>query len=193
MQIPQDVVPLKERLLSWLRRRHGLDRQLERVLGRFTTYPADDFARFTRSAEARGLAPELAALPPPAPPQLAPAPESIAPGTFEVRFADLQARGDYDEMWELLAEDAQRAWGGRERFVDGMRRQAVEYQLLDARVSGVDIVPEWTDGRRNRTYRNVARLAVRYRIRHGWREVAMDRQVHLVPAAGGWRTLFYPV
>jgi len=184
---------LKERLFSWLQRRHGLDRLLERVLGRFTTYPADDFARFTRSAEARGQTPELAALPPAAPPQAAPAPESIAPGTFEVRFADLQSRGAYDEMWELLAEDAQRAWGGRAQFVEGMRRQAVEYQLLDARVSGVDIVPEWTDGRRNRTYRNVARLAVRYRIRHGWREVAMDRQVHLVPAAGGWRTLFYPV
>lgn len=170
-----------------------LGRLLERLLGRFTTYPADDFARFTHSAEARAQAPERAALPPAAPPQPAPEPASIAPATFEVRFADLHARAAYHEMWDLLAEDAQRAWGGRDSFVEGMRRQAAEYQLLDARVAGVDIVPVWTDGRRNRTYRNVARLAVRYRIRQGWREVAMDREVHLVPAAGGWRTLFYPI
>lgn len=95
-------------------------------------------------------------------------------------------------MWELLAEDAQRCWGSRQRFVERMRRQAGEYELLEARVDESRIVPEWTDRRRNRTYRNVARLEVRYRIRHGWREVAMHRQVHLVPAAGGWRTLYYP-
>lgn len=95
-------------------------------------------------------------------------------------------------MWDLLAEDAQRCWGSRESFVERMRRQAGEYEVLEARVDGSRIVPEWTDRRRNRTYRNVARLEVRYRIRHGREEVAMDRQVHLVPAAGGWRTLYYP-
>jgi hypothetical protein len=73
-----------------------------------------------------------------------------------------------------------------------MQRQASEFELLEAQVGGSEIVPEWTDRRRNRTYRNVARLDVRYRIRHGWRDVTMRRQVHLVPAAGGWRTLFYP-
>lgn len=95
-------------------------------------------------------------------------------------------------MWDLLAEDAQRSWGSQARFVERMRRQAAEFELIDAEVDTSSIVPEWTDQRRNRTYRNVARLEVRYRIRHGRREVAMRRQVHLVPAAGGWRTLFYP-
>lgn len=92
----------------------------------------------------------------------------------------------------MLAEDAQRSWGSRHQFVERMRRQAAEYELLGADVDETHIVPEWTDQRRNRTYRNVACLEVRYRIRHGMRELAMRREVHLVPAAGGWRTLFYP-
>jgi hypothetical protein len=134
----------------------------------------------------------VAALPPDAPPERPPEPASIAPGTFELKFTRLHQDRRFDVMWEMLAEDAQRSWGSRHAFVDRMRLQAGEYELLEASVDGSEIVPEWTDRRRNRTYRNVARLHVRYRIRHGWREVAMRRQVHLVPAAGGWRTLFYP-
>jgi hypothetical protein len=95
-------------------------------------------------------------------------------------------------MWDLLAEDAQRCWGSRQGFVERMGRQAAEYEVLDARVDASSIIPEWTDRLRNRTYRNVARLDMQYRVRQGWREMAMRRQVHLVPAAGGWRTLFYP-
>jgi hypothetical protein len=95
-------------------------------------------------------------------------------------------------MWDLLAEDAQRCWGSRESFIERMRRQTAEYEVLDARVDASSIVPEWTDQRRHRTYRNVARLDMEYRIRDGSREMSMQRQVHLVPAAGGWRTLFYP-
>ena len=134
----------------------------------------------------------MSALPPEAPPERPPDPTSIAPGTFELRFARLHRDRAFDAMWDLLAEDAQRSWGSREGFVERMRRQAAEFELIDAHVDGSSIVPEWTDRRRNRTYRNVARLDVRYRSRHGWREVAMRRQVHRVPAAGGWRTLFYP-
>lgn len=185
---------LKSQLNSRLRQWLVLDRLLDRLLGRFTTYPTRDFERFTRSSPvATRPGPELAALPPATEPLRPPEPASLAPGNFELRFAGLHSRRDYEPMWDLLAEDAQRCWGGRDRFVERMKRQSAEYELLDARVSEVDIVPEWTDRLRNRTYQNVARLAVRYRIRHGWREVAMDRQVHLVPAAGGWRTLFYPL
>ena len=185
---------LKHLVNTRLRRSPILDRLLDRLLGRFSTYPARDFQRFTRSNSGTlTSAGGLAALPPPTEPLRLPEPAALAPGTFELRFAGLHSRGDYVEMWDCLAEDAQRSWGGREHFVERMKKQGAEYELLDARVSGVDIVPEWTDRKGNRTYQNVARLAVRYRIRHGWREVAMDRQVHLVPAAGGWRTLFYPV
>lgn len=134
----------------------------------------------------------VSALPPTGPPERPPEPTSIAPGTFELRFNELQRQRRFDQMWDLLAEDAQRCWGSRQRFVERMRRQAGDYEVLEAQVDASRIVPEWTDRRRNRTYRNVARLEVRYRIRQGWREVAMRREVHLVPAAGGWRTLFYP-
>jgi hypothetical protein len=95
-------------------------------------------------------------------------------------------------MWEMLAEDAQRSWGGRDAFVAGMKAQSADIELLEADVRDVEIVAEWTDRRRKRTYKNVAALTVRYRLRHQWRELTMDRQVHLVPAAGGWRTLCYP-
>jgi len=161
------------------------------LAGHFTTWPADEFARFTRSAPREREA-TVSARPPEAPPVRSPDATSIAPGTFELRFAKLHQDQDFDVMWDMLAEDAQRSWGSRQEFVERMHRQASEFELLEARVGGSVIVPEWTDQHRNRTYRNVARLDVLYRIRHGWRDVTMRRQVHLVPAAGGWRTLFYP-
>lgn len=92
----------------------------------------------------------------------------------------------------MLAEDAQRSWGSADSFVERMGRQAGQVELLEAEVGSVAIVPEWTDHQRNRTYRNVARLSVRYRVKHDWRELTVNRQVHLVPAADGWRTLCYP-
>lgn len=174
-----------------LRRHPLLDRFLEWLAGHFTTWPADEFARFTQSAP-REPGAVVSALPPAAPPLRPPEAASIAPSTFELKFAKLHQDQDFEDMWDMLAEDAQRSWGSRQDFVERMRRQAAEYELLEAQIGGSEIVPEWTDRHRNRTYRNVARLDVRYRIRHGWRDVIMRRQVHLVPAAGGWRTLFYP-
>ena len=93
----------------------------------------------------------------------------------------------------MLAEDAQRSWGSEERFIHGMRLQEEgSAQLVEAEIGSVNIVPEWTDHNHNRTYRNVARLAVRYRLKQEWRELTVYRQVHLIPAADGWRTLCYP-
>ncbi len=80
-----------------------------------------------------------------------------------MRFMKLHAEGRFEEMWEMLAEDAQRAWGG------------------------------WTDHIHARTYDSVARLVMRYRVRQQWKEWSFDRQVHLVAADGGWRTLCYPM
>ena len=96
-------------------------------------------------------------------------------------------------MWAMLAEDAQRSWGSEDSFIRGMRLQEDgSAQLLEAEIGSVNIVPEWTDQSHNRTYRNVARLAVRYRLKQEWRELTVYRQVHLIPAADGWRTLCYP-
>ena len=174
-----------------IRRQPVLDRLWSWLAGHFTTWPADDFGRFLRSSNPEPE-PVVSALPPPAPPERPPDPTSIAPSTFELRFARLHQERSFDAMWDLLAEDAQRSWGSRQVFVERMRRQAAEYEVVGAEVDESRILPEWTDRHRNRTYRNVARLQVSYRIRDGGRELAMRREVHLVPAAGGWRTLYYP-
>ncbi len=123
----------------------------------------------------------------PAPPAL-----SIAPATFERRFMKLHAEGRFDEMWDMLAEDAQRAWGGREAFIRDMPRLGDETELLDMQVVSVAVVEGWTDRMHQRTYSNVARMVMRYRVRQQWREWTFDKQVHLIPASGSWRTLCYP-
>jgi hypothetical protein len=132
------------------------------------------------------------AFPPPIEPLRPPPPSSIAPATFEMRFMKLHAEGRFDEMWDMLAEDAQRAWGGREIFMCDMPRLDDGTELLDMQAVSVAVLEGWTDQTHQRTYSNVAQLVMRYRVRQQWREWTFDRQVHLVPAAGGWRTLCYP-
>lgn len=126
---------------------------------------------------------------------------ALAPSSFEQRFTRLQREEDYTSMWELLAGDAQREWGGRDRFVDALRREGnLGWRVLDVRVLGVQVLERWRDERRGRDYRGVARLDCRYRLQHEdgggaaapRREVELDRQVHLVPEGEGWRTLYYP-
>jgi hypothetical protein len=56
----------------------------------------------------------------------------------------------------------------------------------------VAMLERWTDPAHERTYMNVARVVMRYRIRHEQHDWTFDRQVHLLPASGGWRTLCYP-
>jgi hypothetical protein len=121
-----------------------------------------------------------------------PPPVSIAPATFERRFMTLHAEGRFDEMWEMLAEDAQREWGGRDAFIRDMPRLNDEIELIDLQVVSVAVVEGWTDPVHQRTYSNVAQMVMRYRVRQQWRERTFDRQVHLIPAAGGWCTLCYP-
>jgi hypothetical protein len=180
------------RLLRPLRRWPALEAALSRLLGRFTTWPSDEFGRFVGATMAGALPGGPAALPPTSEPMRPPPPVSIAPATFEMRFMKLQAQGRFDEMWEMLAEDAQRAWGGREAFIKGMPRLNDDMELLDMQVISVNVLEGWTDRMHQRTYRNVAQMVMRYRVRQQWREWTFDREVHLIPAAGGWRTLCYP-
>ena len=165
---------------------------MAKVSGQFTTWPADDFGRFVSASVGTGMAGVAAVLPPSIEPLRPPPPTSIAPATFEMRFMKLHAEGRFDEMWEMLAEDAQRAWGGREEFMREMPRFDDGTELLDVQAVSVAVLEGWTDQAHQRTYSNVARLVMRYRVRQQWREWTFDRQVHLVPAAGGWRTLCYP-
>ena len=179
-------------LVRRIRRWAALERLMARVAGQFTTWPADDFGRFVSASIGTGMGGPIAALPPMTEPTRPPPPTSIAPATFETRFMRLHAQGRFDEMWEMLAEDAQRAWGGRDVFMRDMPRLDAEVELLDMQVVSVKVLDDWTDQAHQRTYSNVARMVMRYRVRQQWREWTFDRQVHLVPAAGGWRTLCYP-
>jgi len=115
-----------------------------------------------------------------------------APDTCEMRFMRLHAEGRFEEMWDMLAEDAQRAWGGLQNFVREMPRLDEWMEIVDMQVASVTLLDSWTDHMHGRTYNNVARLVMRYRVRQQWKEWSFDRQVHLVPASSGWRTLCYP-
>jgi hypothetical protein len=170
--ITQHLASMVKRLVRFLRKFRAV--LLVRIAEQFRSWPEAD------------LPFESEALPPPPP-------TSIAPATFERRFMQLHAQGRFDEMWEMLAEDAQRAWGSRDAFIRDMPRLGDETELLDMQVVSVAVVDGWTDQQHHRTYSNVARMVMRYRVRQQWREWTFDRQVHLIPAAGGWRTLCYPV
>ena len=152
-------------LMRLLRRWPRLEAWLTRLLGRFTTSRGDDFGRFDRA---------------------------LAPAAFEMLFMKLHAEGRFDEMWDMIAEDAQRAWGGREMFIRAMPRQGDNTELVDVEVLNINVLDTWTDLRHERTYSNVAQMVLRYRVREQWKDWTLDRQVHLIPVAGGWRTLFYP-
>src|ERR1700694_2637867 len=185
---PQMVNTLFRPLHRW----PALEAALSRLAGRFTTRPSEEFGRFVSASMTTSASGGPATLPPAPRPMGPPPPVSIAPATFEMRFMKLQAEGRFDEMWEMLAEDAQRAWGGRDIFMREMPRLDDDIELLDMQVVSVKVVEDWTDQAHQRTYINVAQMVMRYRVRQQWRDWTFDRQVHLVPAAGGWRTLCYP-
>src|SRR6202162_2079101 len=180
------------RLVRRIRRSPAVESFLTRVAGQFTTWPADDFGRFVSASIGTGMAGAIAALPPPVEPLRPPPPTSIAPATFEMRFMRLHSEGRFDEMWDMLAEDAQRSWGGRDAFIREMPRLDDDVELLDMQVVNVKVLEGWTDQAHQRTYSSGARMVMRYRVRQQSREWTSDRQVHRVPAAGGWRTLCYP-
>jgi hypothetical protein len=179
-------------LLRPLRRWPAVEALVTRIAGQFTTWPADEFDRFVNAPVGSDEAGEASALPPFVEPLRPPPPVSIAPATVEMKFMKLHAEGRFDEMWDMLAEDAQRAWGGRDSFIRDMPRLGDDTELLQMQVVSVSVLEDWTDQVHQRAYHNVAQMVMRYRVRQQWREWTFDRQVHLIPAAGGWRTLCYP-
>jgi hypothetical protein len=179
-------------LLRPLRRWPAGEAVLTRLAGHVTTWPVDEFDRFVRTPVGGDLSAGDPVTPPEGQLHRAAPPMSIAPATFEMRFMKLHAEGRFDEMWEMLAEDAQRAWGGREAFMRDMPRMGEDTELLDVQVLNVKVLETWYDARHERRYQNVAQVMLRYRVREQWRDWTLDRQVHLIPAAGGWRTLCYP-
>jgi hypothetical protein len=179
-------------LLRPLRRWPAVEAALARLAGWFSSWPSDDFGDFDEvSMTSTAMGARRALLTADEPAGLA-APPSIAPATFEMRFMKLQVEGRFGEMWEMVAEDAQRAWGGRETFIKEMPRLGDDTELLDMQVISVSVLQGWTDRVHQRTYQNVAQMVMRYRVKHQWREWSFDREVHLIPADGEWRTLCYP-
>ena len=166
---------------------------VESFLQRFGSWPADDFGRYVSATVGTGMASAFAGIPAPVADVRPPSPEPVHPGTIEMLFMKLHSEGRFEEMWEMLAEDAQRAWGSVQNFIREMPRLDEWLEILDMQVASVAVLETWTDHLHQRTYNNVARLVMRYRVRQQWREWTFDRQVHLVPAAGGWRTLCYPM
>lgn len=181
-----------KRLFRTIRRWRALERLLLRLAGHLTTWPADDFGRYVSGSVGTGMAGAIAAMPPYIESPRWQPPASIAPGSFETRFMRLHTEGRFDEMWDMVAEDAQRAWGGRDTFIREMPRLDEWMEILEMQVVNTSILESWTDALHQRTYKNVARLVMRYRVRQQWREWTFERQVHLIPGAGGWRTLCYP-
>jgi hypothetical protein len=162
---------------------------VESFFQRFVSWPADDFGRYVSASVGTGMAGAYTSAPPVIE---SPQPTPATPGNFEMRFMKLHTEGRFEEMWEMLADDAQRAWGGVQNFMREMPRLDEWLEILEMQVANVTLLDTWTDHVHQRTYSNVARLVMRYKVRQNWREWSFDRQVHLVPAAGGWRTLCYP-
>ncbi len=146
----------------------------------FMAWPAYDVDLGTAASGGMGMGGTFMTVPP------------QAPATCEMRFMKLHTEGRFEEMWEMLAEDAQRAWGSLGNFVREMPRLDEWLEILDMQVAAVTLLDSWTDPLHERTYSNVARLLMRYRVRQQWKEWSFDRQVHLVPHTDGWRTLCYP-
>ena len=89
------VNTLMRRFRRWV---GGLRQQLTRLVRRYWPWEEDDVEAGPRRFKA-------------------PARVRIAPAAFEMLFMRLHAEGRFDEMWDMIADDAQHAWGGREMFV----------------------------------------------------------------------------
>src|SRR5260370_911075 len=141
-------------LLRPLRRWPALEAALSRLAGRFTTWPSDEFGRFVGASMTTSGTGGPATLPPASPPMRPPPPASIAPAPFAMRFMKVQGAGRCDEMWEMLAEDARRAWGGREAFIKGMPRLGDDTEILDVQIIPVTVLEVGTDRVHQRSYQN---------------------------------------
>jgi hypothetical protein len=173
----------------------------QRLLHRFTTHSTDEFRRFTEAPLGIGgplvrggpVLPDHSALYGGTTFRGLTMSRSLRPEDprhCEELFASLHQQRRYEEMWALLAPEAQMSWGNRDSFINTQIR-CDRARVVSHRINSVQILPEWTDPRRSKTYRNVAELKVRYQVKVDWREVALERDVHLIQHNGAWRTLCY--
>jgi hypothetical protein len=114
------------------------------------------------------------------------------PAFAEALFVELMRAHQYRRAFEQLSSDCQRSWGSAERFATAQGFGAMG-RVRGVRVTDVRYLPEWTDPSRGATYQEVAELSVEYTIGERDPGTVLRRVVHLVPDAGRWRSLCYPV
>src|SRR2546430_17424795 len=120
-------------MISVLFRRWRQWRGLEASPTRARQFMAEDFGGVVSTSVGAGVFA--------APPRVreVPRPVAPAPAMCEVRFMKLHTEGRVDEMWEMLAEDAQRARGGVQTFVREMPRLDEWLEVLDMQVGRVHL------------------------------------------------------
>jgi hypothetical protein len=114
------------------------------------------------------------------------------PAFAEALFIELMRAHQYRRAFEQLSSECQQSWGSAEDFATAQGAGAMG-RLRGVRVNDVRYLPEWTDPGRGATYQEVAELQVEYTIGERERATVLRRVVHLVPDAGRWRSLCYPV
>ncbi|MHB8573425.1 MAG: hypothetical protein ACYDAY_10835 [Candidatus Dormibacteria bacterium] len=164
------------------------------VLHRFSTHAADEFRKFTEAPIGNPDGPLVQSGTKPAGALYLGGATFIRPQDprhCEELFTNFQKLRKYEDMWMLLAPEAQASWGSRESFVRQTMEADSRVRVVGSEVDDVQILPVWTDRRRQKTYRNVAELKVKYHLKADWKDLALERDVHLVHVDGGWRTLCF--
>ena len=142
----------------------------------------------------RKVAAMLAARDAPAPPsgcRDAGTAPGAGPAGCEERFVDLLRESRFEGAFALLAAPCQQRWGSAGAFAAGQAASAGN--LLGLVVREVRYLAEWPDSDGGCVHRDVAELAVDYRVRlSASRAATVSRTVHLVAAPDGWRSICYP-
>jgi hypothetical protein len=113
------------------------------------------------------------------------------PARHEEHLVELLRQGSYELAFAQLAAPCQRRWGSPDAFAAAQGASAAN--LLGVSVRGTRYLSCWTDTDAGCVHRDVAELEVEYRVRLSPATAAtVVRTVHLVPAAGGWRSVCYP-
>jgi hypothetical protein len=127
---------------------------------------------------------------PPPPPPPVEAPEAD-PARSEERFVEHLREGRYEAAFDLLAASCQERWGSARAFAAGQGSGAAN--LLGLSVRAVRRLPDWADAEGGCLHRDVVELDVDYQVRlSATTSATVSRTVHLVAAAGGWRSICYP-
>lgn len=188
-----------------------LETARQKLLGRYTTWIADDFARFAGSpaygnaGDSNPFDAHRSSVPPP---PLSRAwwavswettdHESVVANRLararekERLFSLYCSTGAFDRPWELLTPEAQAQWHSRECFIEGMHQQASTTTVVAARVMGATMLSTWQDPHNGTTHQDVAQVNVSYQVCCEGSMWNLLRDVHWIWVDGDWRSPCYP-